>query len=295
MKKLALPLFVLAILVYLLTPSIKPKKLPETLLPELDLSGVSEIKRISPNEGTVTLYYDTEEKLWRVKELSGYPAYAVRIREIFYGITALRPLQIKTNNPERYKELGLDAEKAKRLILKDFRGKTIADFWIGTLTADEATGFTTFYLRKEGDAQTYKAMPGFDITGEAEQFAFTYLTNFYDDQIKEIKLFTGGRERKLKKEAFSNFLKDLNLMAVVKDDGEKPVSIIRFVMNDHFDVNLSRIKKDNLYWTRIELIPTSNVLKDNVSALLKAVSQKHKGFLYKLPIDKEDQLLEAIR
>ena len=295
MKKIALALFTLTLVILIVTPSMKPKKLEKILLPDLNLTDIAVIERTSPTEGKVTLFYDQNTRIWRVKELDGYPAYSERIREVLYGISTLQPMGLRTANKERYAELGLDTAKAQHVVLADSSGKVFADLWFGNITVDEATTFRAIYVRKDGEDQTYSVIPGIDVSGYKEQFAFPFLTNFQDDSIKELKFFAKGKEVKVRKNMMAGFMKDLDFITVKKDTGEKSDTVIRFVMNDLFDVNFTYLSMNDGNWIRIEIVPTSTALKDHVSTLVKALTAKHSGYVYKIPLSKNDMIQSLMK
>lgn len=294
MRKTAVLLLLAAFVVYAMTPALKTPKLPDFVFENINLANIRIIERKSPSEEDVTLFYDLGGAVWRIKELEGYPAYSERIREMLFGIVAMRPIQFKTSNPERYAELDLDPETAREIILRDSKGKEIAHLLVGKRSTEEDDR-NAFYIKRADSPETFLAFPAFDVTGKKEQFAMRFLANFSDEQVKAIKVTQSGRQRMLKSKNQTAFLKNLNFETVRRDKKEKGSAEVIFSMHGDFDIVFTLIKLEDEAWVRIETIPVKPELQPAIATLVNALIEKHRGYLYRLPIAKEEALASILK
>ena len=96
--------------------------------------------------------------VWVIPDKSDYPANADKVRKTLIDLTELQMFEPKTAKPELYAKLGLDDEKARRVILKDAEGKVLADSYFGRSRMNLArVGGHGAYIRKPDSEQTWLA------------------------------------------------------------------------------------------------------------------------------------------
>ncbi len=133
----------------------------EPLLPGL-AERLNEVARIEVTSEGKRATIRRTERGWVVDELDGYPVDPAKVQALARGLVAARLLEPKTDRPERYARLELDAEKegsrARQVVLKDGEGKTIASLVIGkTRYGAFGPGRGAVYVRRAEEARTWLA------------------------------------------------------------------------------------------------------------------------------------------
>lgn len=126
--------------------------LPESLIPgveeKLDSIGTIALDGGTPTQ-SVTLLKQGEE--WRLKEKDNYYVDAKKVEEFLLGFRTVKPLEQKTGNPERYKDLGVQQPDgtnpdAGLITLSDESDVKIASIILGN-NALSVAGQTRRYVR----------------------------------------------------------------------------------------------------------------------------------------------------
>ena len=119
------------------------------------VNSVAEIEVVADGESASVR---REGDGWVVPDKSNYPANAEKVRKTLIDLTELQLFEPKTAKPELYGKLGLDDEKARRIILKDAEGKILADSFFGRSKMNLArVGGHGVYIRKPDSKQTWLA------------------------------------------------------------------------------------------------------------------------------------------
>jgi len=126
-------------------------------------TGVNKAAEIDIVNFKATLTIKRSGDDWSLVEKQGYPVPIERVKETLVGLTALKLLEAKTKDPERYdrlsvQEIGPKESEAVSVTVKDEAGKTLAAAILGkrndTLYGKSGGGT---YLRRGGEAQTWLA------------------------------------------------------------------------------------------------------------------------------------------
>jgi hypothetical protein len=106
--------------------------------------------------GEVRASLERDGTLWRVEELSGYPADFDRVREVLAGLATAEIIENKTANPDYHARLGVEdvaAADAQGLLVLVSSGERQGAVILG----EEATGRNGRYLRVAGQEQSVLA------------------------------------------------------------------------------------------------------------------------------------------
>ena len=107
---------------------------------------------------------------WAVVEKSNYPAAPARVRSLLLGLADLTLIEPKTERPDRFARLDLDAPENGRstlVALQDRAGKRVAELIVGKIRHDRLGGRTDgTYVRKPGADQTWLARGALDTSGD---------------------------------------------------------------------------------------------------------------------------------
>lgn len=132
------------------------------LAPQL-ASGKAQVASLTVEQAGTTLTLQAKDKLWSIKERSGYPADTEKVRALLVKLAQAELIEPKTRKPDRYALLELEDPKAKdaksrSLRITDPKGAALADLVVGKQRSDAfGTGKVGTYVRKPGDPQTWLA------------------------------------------------------------------------------------------------------------------------------------------
>ncbi len=142
--------------------SVAPVAARETLLPSL-LASVNDAASVTLTRHGASFTLVRTESGWGLSEKSSYPADASAVRQMLLALADLKPLEAKTDNPERYAKLGLqdpetEGSTATLVTIKDKAGKELAKVLIGKQSEGKGglpSGNT--YVRLGGEKQCWLA------------------------------------------------------------------------------------------------------------------------------------------
>lgn len=142
---------------------------------------------------------------WSSKERSGYPVDTAKVRELVLRMAELKDLKIRTSVPEKYAKLGVEdpglkpaaqakpdadpmsapaASQALLVTLKDSGGQAIASLIVGnTDWGGGGGGSQGVYIRKSGDATSYRASGQLQVPREANQWIETQFADIKRDRV----------------------------------------------------------------------------------------------------------------
>ncbi|MGH6660272.1 MAG: DUF4340 domain-containing protein [Rhodospirillales bacterium] len=129
---------------------------------------------------------------WTVKENDDYPARAVKVRQVILALAQLKLLEPKTRSKDKLSKLELQdpdvkGAQSKRVKLFDGAGKPVADVILGrrrqTLPGTTLGGV---YLRRPGDAQTWLAAGGPDVTDERRDWLERKIIDIDGTRVKKV-------------------------------------------------------------------------------------------------------------
>lgn len=134
----------------------------QPLAPELT-RNVNSVAKIEIAQGDKSLTIERAGEQWKVKQRDGYPANPEKTRALVLQLSAAELIEPKTANKERYSLLELEDSKAKdaksrQVRILDDKGKPLVDVVLGKSRYDAfGSGRTGFYVRRQGEAQTWLA------------------------------------------------------------------------------------------------------------------------------------------
>ena len=138
-------------------------KMGDKLFADLPVNVVATLT-ITDSENSVTLVKG--DKVWQVKERSGYPANFDELRDMVVKLSRLKIGRRFSGSPESLARLSLMAPSAsdasargKQITLKDPSGKILADVTLGQIRKTDSAGGGGQYLKK-ADADTVFLVDG---------------------------------------------------------------------------------------------------------------------------------------
>ena len=153
---------------------------------------------ISQGEKKVTLERNGEA--WILKERSGYPVVADRVRALLTTIARAELIEPKTAVKDRHKQLeledpaGKDA-KSKAVRILDGKGKAISEVVLGKSRFDAfGSGKAGIYVRRLGEAQTWLATGDPKAGLEVRDWVATSLHELEQPKIAKLVLEHPGEE-----------------------------------------------------------------------------------------------------
>jgi hypothetical protein len=130
------------------------------LLPEL-LGVINDVVQIQGTGGTGSFSLHRDESGWRVEDKSDYPASSAKVREFLLGMTQLKRLEAKTQNPELYGKLGVadeggEATESMRLRLGTGEDEVVAEVIMGKRAPSKIDpAHTELFVRLPEDPQVW--------------------------------------------------------------------------------------------------------------------------------------------
>ena len=163
----------------------------QVLLPELagrinDIAGIT----IKGNRRTVIL--KQQGGIWVVASTDNYPALFNKIKQNVVGMSELKIVDRKTDNPEFYGRLGVegpDVEGTKSLLLtlQDRSGHTMAELIVGN-KRQSSSNKPGLYVRKPDAAQALLVEGFLDISDKPPDWFENHLFDIPDARVQEVRI-----------------------------------------------------------------------------------------------------------
>jgi hypothetical protein len=142
------------------------------LFPDLlaQANGISEVT-VTTAKGKVTIRRDGPR--WVLVEKDGYPVPVDKVRKLVGGLAGLRPIETKTDQPDRYARLEVEDvtqkdAKSRLVTLAGADGKAVASLLVGRRNYDMSfTGPGGLYVRQPGDARSWLVEGALDVPVDA--------------------------------------------------------------------------------------------------------------------------------
>ena len=160
------------------------------------MAGATTVE-ITAKAKTFSLTRDTKGA-WRVKEMSGYLVKEGAVRQVLVALAELRPYERKTAEKDRLDKLDLEDPKkkgssAKRVTVKDAKGKVLADIIVGKENPNSALlGYDMVYVRRPKEDQAWLAIGKPVIADDPDGWAKKRLMNVSADRIKTVEQIGEG-------------------------------------------------------------------------------------------------------
>lgn len=142
---------------------------------------------------------------WSSKDRSGYPVDAAKVRDLVLRMASLKDLKVRTSVPDKYAKLGVEdpgskppaepkpdadpmsappASQALLVTLKDSGGQSLASLIVGnTDWGGGGGGNQGVYIRKSGDATSYRASGQLQVPRDANQWIDTQFADIKRDRV----------------------------------------------------------------------------------------------------------------
>lgn len=174
-----------------------------------DLSGkIDDVATVTVKTSSAEANIEWVDGEWRLKEKSGYPVDAGKVRTLLLSLSALKGFEPKTNRPELHKTLGVDDVPAAPasepdpastgqgpllLTLKDKTGQPVNAVIIGNTKwggggGGMGGGAQGIYLRKPGDNQSYYAEGKLEVPREPLNWVTNEFANIGRDRVRSVTL-----------------------------------------------------------------------------------------------------------
>lgn len=181
------------------------------LFPGLDAS-LNDVVSVTVRTASGTTTAEMKDDRWTLKDKSGYPIEAGKVRGLLLGLAAMKDLSPRTSRSDQYKSIGVEdvksADAAKpalpanpdepppptsqsalvTLVGKD--GKAIASVIVGN-TKFENGGTQGVYVRKPGEPTSYLADLGarrFDLPRQATAWIETKFADITRDRVWSVTI-----------------------------------------------------------------------------------------------------------
>ena len=169
------------------------------LIPDLvnQINDVTEI-RITTNHDKFTIYFGSEK--WRLDIAESYPVRFDHVQKFLIGISQLRRLEPKTDNPNRHADLnlsgvGIDGSDTILVELGTQQNESIAEVYIGKSRASTKNPqLNEFYVRNPDDNQTWLTEGRLDLTTKPFDWLDTTIVDLDDSRVKDIIIVSSAEE-----------------------------------------------------------------------------------------------------
>ncbi|MCL6609264.1 MAG: DUF4340 domain-containing protein [Geminicoccaceae bacterium] len=170
----------------------------EPLLPGL-AERLAEVATIAvTTEGRKTTVRRTERG-WVVEELDGFPVDPTKVQSLARSLVTARLLEPKTDRPERWARLELDADNAKSrarsVVLEDAQGRAIASVVVGkTRYGAFGPGRGAVYVRRGDEPRAWLADRRIEVPAEPLDWVDRQILDIPREAIASVTLRPGTGE-----------------------------------------------------------------------------------------------------
>jgi hypothetical protein len=136
---------------------------------------------------------------WLVAQKADYRAAGGKVRQIVLALAAMRLVEPKTDRPDLYKRLEVQAPgsgEATLVSISDRSGKPLARLIVGKRRFDRlGQGQAGVYVREPGDAQSWLASGNLDFTGDLASWLDRQIVDIPDNRIAKVSLTAADGSR----------------------------------------------------------------------------------------------------
>jgi hypothetical protein len=157
--------------------------------------GIASVAKIRVKRGVPEAVLAKVNDKWVVESRGNYPADFEQVRKLIGGLAEATIVEPKTSKPEFYERLGLgDFEKAgatgTHVELLDAAGKPVAALIVGNSARDAGDNAPApkprFYVKKDGDAQTYLAKGELSVQADAMAWVNKSIADVDGNKVKSV-------------------------------------------------------------------------------------------------------------
>jgi hypothetical protein len=159
------------------------------------LAQVARVEITHAGQTTVLARHGT---VWVDEAEAGYPVQPAKLRGVFTGLTELRLMEQRTDDPALLDRLGLDdpakpASTAILLRVLDAAGQPIAALVIGHSRIGAQPGSDQVYVRRPEETQAWLASGKLDVSDDASSWLDRDIANIPTEQIQSADVQQGGQ------------------------------------------------------------------------------------------------------
>jgi len=157
-----------------------------------DLAGrANEATTVTVESAGAKVTLQRSDSGWGIAEKGGYPVATARVAKLVAGVAAVRLIEAKTAQPERYARLqveNLDQADAKsiRVTINDNAGQPLAAVLLGKPNYTLGGGASGLYVRQVGEAQSWLAEGSVEAPKQAVDWVERTLLDLPADEVKQI-------------------------------------------------------------------------------------------------------------
>ena len=151
-------------------------------------------------QGASTLTLERKGQVWGIKERSGYPADAEKVRGLLVRLAQAELLEPKTSKSEKYALLDLEDPagkdaKSRSVALRDSSGSSLGEVVLGKRRPDMlGSGRGATYVRKPSDPQTWLASGEIDVVTGVKDWVKPQVLDTDSGKIDSLTLEIPGEE-----------------------------------------------------------------------------------------------------
>ena len=162
-------------------------------IPQLT-ENIENIATIEITQKESSLVIDKKAGVWVLMQQGGYQVDVAKVRQLVESLASLEKLEPKTNNPERFSALGLEAPSKEntsaRVALFDAQGQPLADVIIGSLrrTTGNAMREGALYVRNSNEDQSWLVKGGVNVSAQINDWMNRELLRLNSKHVASIKI-----------------------------------------------------------------------------------------------------------
>jgi hypothetical protein len=168
-------------------------RIDQMVLPQLR-QRLGDVARVSLLHGESKTTLARQGDAWLVEEKGGYPADALKVKQMVSGLGDLRYVEAKTRKAEFYPRLevedaGKKDAKSTLITLSDAKGTPLGEIIAGKHRIDQLGGGADgVYVRAPGDAQAWLARGTLDLPADTTGWLDRNIVDLPREKVKEVVL-----------------------------------------------------------------------------------------------------------
>lgn len=274
---------------------------------------------VTMGQGAQPIHLDRNEQAWTIRELSGFPADWIRLRELLTALAEADVIEPKTSNTQYYSRLGVEDitdPGAKSVLLQ----LGLPNETIGVLIGNGESSGRGHYVRMEGSEQSYLIDKELNISAEAIEWADREIIDIGSALVAELRishpdgdrivirkisaddtdfLLDGVPEGRSTRSAWTvnslaNSFSMLRMEGVLPDSGASTAdsAAIMLLSFSGLEISAGVFQQDGMNWVRLGAsAPDSNAdLQEEANAINRNVN----GWIFQIPTAKYESMTKTM-
>jgi len=169
----------------------------ELYFPDL-LERINSVERIEIRTHRVHFSVDRENDLWSLEQFDSYPADFSLVRSFLVGLSQLRRLEAKTDNPDKHVQLdlvGTDSSESKtvRITLSVGDGEALADLYMGRIQQSKSNpDLSEYFVRHPDQDQVWLVSGSLGLRLSALDWLNTEIVDLDRNDVREMRIQIGA-------------------------------------------------------------------------------------------------------